>query len=63
MKNNRRTADRPGPQEHIRCTDSGMILTASTGQRAAGGDRPRSGGSMTNSPHSTGNPGRLHVLL
>src|SRR5439155_22511764 len=41
-----RTADRPGPQRYSRCTDSGILKTSSTERRAAGGDRPRSGGSF-----------------
>src|SRR5213075_3043191 len=40
----RRTADRPGPQRLIWCKDSGILRTTSTERRAAGGDRPRSGG-------------------
>ena len=40
----RRTADRPGPQRLIRCKDSGILRTTSTERRAAGRDRPRSGG-------------------
>jgi hypothetical protein len=42
----RTTADRPGPQQHSCRKGSGMFQTNSTERRAAGGDRPRSGGSV-----------------
>src|SRR6185369_9779073 len=41
---------RPGPQQHSWWKGSGMLQTTSTEQRAAGVDRPRSGGSVTMRP-------------
>src|SRR5439155_20483484 len=46
----RRTADRPGPQRLIRRKDSGIVQNPSTERRAAGGDRPRSGGCVKMRP-------------
>jgi len=46
----RTTADRPGPQQHSWWKGSGMLQTTSTERRAAGGDRPRSGGSVKRRP-------------
>jgi len=42
----RRSADRPGPQQQSWWKGSGILQTTSTERRAAGGDRPRSGGSV-----------------
>jgi len=42
--------DRPGPQQHSWWKGLGMLQTTSTERRAAGGDRPRSGGSVKRRP-------------
>ena len=50
-----RPSDR-GPQRLIRCKDSGILQTTSIERRAAGGDRPLSGGCIKMRPPTIGSP-------
>jgi len=61
LHRHRRTADRPGPQQHSWWKGSGMLQTPSTERRAAGGDRPRSGGSVMRPPWDSFNLATLHL--
>src|SRR5881394_718882 len=46
----------PGPQRLIWCKDSGILRTTSIERRAAGGDRPLSGGCIKMRPAPIGSP-------